>query len=119
MKEYIYTDESGKEAVLTHMLNSRNGGFYTVRFEDHELKCCKTEDEAKQLLSDRGYSEKGFKDEQGVTRHALSRGKIEFLYTQLENFIADCTVEEYNEYKESFTAVKTLIHQRIRETLKK
>ena len=112
-KEYAYITQDGEEIIVTEFAK------FVCIGQGHGMTVAKSMDEAEKILAAKGYTRKGFKDEQGVTRHALSRGKIEFLYTQLENFIADCTVEEYNEYKESFTAVKTLIHQRIRETLKK
>lgn len=40
------------------------------------------------------------------------------LYKRLENFIADCTVEEAKESRDAFVKVQTLIHQRIRENKK-
>lgn len=53
-------------------------------------------------------------DEHGVPRHTLTRTQLESLYKALENFIGDCTIEEYDKDKEAFDAVKTAIHQRIR-----
>lgn len=88
-KEYAYINEAtGKEVVV------------------HDIK-------DGIILSQRGYILKGFKDEQGVTRHAMPRRKVESLYNQLQNFIADCTVEEYKANEQAFTAVKTLLHQRM------
>lgn len=54
----------------------------------------------------------GFVDEKGVTRHAMTYEQLEKLYKQLDGFIADCTVAEYESNKEHFIAIKTLIHQR-------
>lgn len=88
-KEYAYINEAtGKEVVV------------------HDIK-------DGILLSQKGYIRKGFTDEQGVTRHAMPRRKVESLYNQLQNFIADCTVEEYKAHEQAFTAVKTLLHQRM------
>lgn len=53
-----------------------------------------------------------FKDENGVTRHAMTYEQLEKLYKQLDEFIADCTVAEYERNKDHFIAIKTLIHQR-------
>lgn len=88
-KEYAYVNKAtGKEVVVTDINNII-------------------------MLSQRGYIRKGFTDEQGVTRHEMPRFKIESLYNQLQNFIADCTVEEYKAHEQAFTAIKTLLHQRM------
>ena len=51
-------------------------------------------------------------DENGVIRHAMRERDLDALYKQLDEFIADCTVAEYESNKEHFIAIKTLIHQR-------
>lgn len=56
-----------------------------------------------------------FTDNQGVTRHAMSREQLEALYKQLENFIADSTFEEVSINNASLNNVKTMIAGRIRE----
>ena len=56
-----------------------------------------------------------FTDNQGVTRHAMSREKLEALYNQLENFIADSTFEEVDENRHELMKVKTMIAIRMRE----
>lgn len=40
------------------------------------------------------------------------------LYKRLENFIADCKVEEAKESRDAFVKVQTMIYQRMRETKK-
>lgn len=57
-------------------------------------------------------------NEVGATRHAISDKELNELYKRLENFIADCTVEEAKENRDAFVKVQTLIHQRIRENKK-
>lgn len=59
-----------------------------------------------------------FVDDMGATRHAMSYDELNELYKQLENFIADCTVEEAKESRDAFVKVQTMIHQRMRETKK-
>lgn len=59
-----------------------------------------------------------FIDEVGATRHAMSKVELNELYRKLENFIADCTIEEAKENRDAFVKVQTLIHQRMRETKK-
>jgi len=44
--------------------------------------------------------------------------KLYELYKRLENFIADCTVEEAKESRDAFVKVQTMIYQRMRETKK-
>ena len=61
---------------------------------------------------------KSFIDEVGATRHAMSDKELNELYKRLENFIADCTIEEAKENRDAFVKVETLIHQRIRENKK-
>ena len=60
----------------------------------------------------------GFIDELGATRHALTRDELRDLYVRLDNFIADLTRDEAEQSKNEFTAIKTAIHQRMRETKK-
>ena len=58
-------------------------------------------------------------DETGCARYTMSREQLQALYKQFENFVADCTQQEYNENKQAITAVYTLIHKHINaETLK-
>lgn len=59
-----------------------------------------------------------FVDELGATRHAMIDKELNELYKRLENFIADCTIEEAKENRGAFVKVETLIHQRMRETKK-
>lgn len=58
-----------------------------------------------------------FVDDTGATRHAMSYERLKTLYKDLENFIADSTVEEYKKNRDAFVAIETLIHQRMRETI--
>ena len=59
-----------------------------------------------------------FVDEVGAIRHAMSDKELNELYKRLENFIADCTVEEAKESRDAFVKVQTIIYQRMRETKK-
>lgn len=107
VREYTYRNDKGQEIQVTEF-----SSFYTIGM-GASMKTVKTRLEVEQILSVSGYKRKGFKDELGVTRHSLSRRKIDTLYRNLDNFIADCTVEEYKQYKESITAIKTLLHSRM------
>ena len=55
----------------------------------------------------------GIIDEMGAVRHTMKREQLDALYKQFENFVADCTKQEYEENKPAITAVFTLIHKRI------
>lgn len=59
-----------------------------------------------------------FVDEVGAIRHAMSDKELNELYKRLEDFIADCTIEEAKENRDAFVKVQTLMHQRIRENKK-
>lgn len=61
---------------------------------------------------------KSFIDEVGATRHAMSDKELNELYKRLENFIADCTIEEAKENRDAFVKVQTMIYQRMRELTK-
>lgn len=107
-KEYTYINtKDGKEIIVTEFRR-----FVTIG-QGNEMTVAKSRDEAEKILAAKGYTRKGFKDEQGVTRHAMPRGRVSILYNQLQNFIADCTVEEYKANEQAFTAIKTLLHQRM------
>lgn len=56
-----------------------------------------------------------FTDNQGVTRHAMSREQLEKLYKDFERFIADSTFEEVDNNRYEITKVKTMIAMRIRK----
>lgn len=60
-----------------------------------------------------------FTDNQGATRHAMSREQLEKLYKDFENFIADLTIQEWRDNMLELARVKTMIAERIRETYKK
>ena len=54
-------------------------------------------------------------DSSGVRRYTMSREELEFLYKQLERFVADCTNEEYIENIDAIKGVYTLIHKHIQK----
>ncbi len=54
-----------------------------------------------------------FIDNQGATRHQMTREELDDLYCMLCNFIADCTSEEVKQVREHVVGIKTLIHQRM------
>ena len=56
-----------------------------------------------------------FTDNQGVTRHAMSREQLDKLYKDFEKFIADLTFEEVDENRHELMKVKTMIAIRMRE----
>lgn len=57
--------------------------------------------------------ERGFIDDDGCRRYTMTTQALESLYKKLENFVADCTVEEYQENQQSIAAVYSLIHKHI------
>ncbi len=57
--------------------------------------------------------ERGFVDETGCRRYTMTLDKLNALYKQFEDFIADCPQQEYNENKQAITAVCSLIHKHI------
>lgn len=57
--------------------------------------------------------ERGFVDETGCARYTMTEQQLQNLYRQFENFVADCTRQEYNENKQAIIAVYALIHKHI------
>lgn len=57
--------------------------------------------------------QRGIIDETGCRRYTMTLEQLQALYKQFENFVADCTQQEYNENKQAITAVYTLIHKHI------
>ena len=50
-------------------------------------------------------------DVNGARRYTMSSEELRALYKKIENFIADCTTQEYIENKESINNVLSLIHK--------
>ena len=57
--------------------------------------------------------QRGIIDENGCRRYTMTEQQLKALYKQFENFVADCTRQEYDENKQAITAVYTLIHKHI------
>lgn len=47
-------------------------------------------------------------------RYTMTKEELNQLYKKLENFIADCTFQEYQENKEAINSVLSLIHKHLR-----
>lgn len=61
----------------------------------------------------------GFVDVDGSRRYTMTLDDLNRLYKKFEDFVADCTQEEYNKYKECIIGVYSLMHKHINaETLK-
>lgn len=63
--------------------------------------------------------QRGIIDEMGCQRYTMTLEQLQALYKKFENFVADCTQEEYNENKSAITAVYTLIHKHINNEIHK
>lgn len=50
-------------------------------------------------------------DEVGATRHAISDKELNELYKRLENFIADCTIEEAKEMQDAINRYNEVIEK--------
>lgn len=53
-------------------------------------------------------------DENGALRHTMTRNELERLYREIERFVADSTLEEYNANEKAIKGIETMIHQRMR-----
>ena len=63
--------------------------------------------------------QRGIIDETGCQRYTMTLEQLQALYRQFENFVADCTQEEYNENKAAIIAVYALIHKHINNEIYK
>lgn len=52
-------------------------------------------------------------DEQGIERHTWPAERVQRLYRELDNFIADLTHQEYRQFENDFLGVKTILHERM------
>ena len=74
---------------------------------------CDTFEDAARIMTEHGYEKMGVIDESGCRRYTMQLPELQDLYKRFENFVADCTQQEYNENKAAITAVYTLIHKHI------
>lgn len=78
-----------------------------------------TMDEADRAMKEYGYTRVGIVDESGCMRYTMTLPELQGMYKRFENFVADCTQQEYNENKAAIIAVYTLIKKHIdAETMK-
>ena len=61
----------------------------------------------------------GIVDESGARRYTMTIDELQTLYKRFENFVADCTQQEYQENKSAIIAVYTLIKKHIDAEIKK
>lgn len=70
-------------------------------------------------LKTAGYEPMGFLDETGARRYTMTLDELQALYKRFEDFIADCTQQEYNKNKSAIIAVYSLIHTHINNEIYK
>ena len=63
--------------------------------------------------------QRGIIDETGCRRYTMTLEQLQAMYKQFENFVADCTQQEYQENKSAIIAVYTLIKKHIDAEIKK
>lgn len=78
-----------------------------------------TMDEADRAMKEYGYIRVGIVDESGCMRYTMTLPELQGIYKRFENFVADCTQQEYNENKSAIIAVYTLIKKHIDAEIKK
>lgn len=63
--------------------------------------------------------QRGIIDETGCQRYTMTLEQLQALYKKFEDFVADCTQQEYNENKSAIIAVYTLMHKHINNEIYK
>lgn len=56
-------------------------------------------------------------DEEGCIRYTMSRERLNKLYKDFEDFVADCPQSEFNDNKEAINKVFTLLHKHINNSI--
>lgn len=96
---------------------------YIANYQDKNGVCCskirETMEAANRDMEEHGYHKKGIIDVTGFQRYTMTLEQLQALYKQLENFVADCTQEEYNENKVAIIAVYSLLHKHINNEIYK
>lgn len=111
-----YNEQTRRNGRINEIrLNSRTA--YIANYQDKHGVCCskirETMEAANRDMEEHGYHKKGIIDESGCARYTMTGQQLQNLYKTFENFVADCTQQEYNENKQAITAVYTLIHKHI------
>ena len=65
------------------------------------------------LLHRKSINKDMIKDDLGAVRHQMTAKEIDNLYVALSDFLADCTCEEVDDYRDAIVQVKTLLHKRM------
>ena len=120
MKHNYYNPVSRKYGYIEELSGGRSP--FCAFYVENGIKksCCKkTFDGADAIMKFHGYERMGVIDESGCRRYTLTLPELQGLYWKFEDFVADCTQQEYNENKAAITAVYTLINKHLNaETMK-
>lgn len=111
-----YNEQTRRNARVNEIrLNGRPA--YIVNYQDKNGVCHskirETMEAANRDMEEHGYHKKGIIDESGCARYTMTLEQLQNLYRKLENFVADCTQQEYIEYGAEITSVYELIHKHI------
>lgn len=116
MSKNYYNEKTRRNGCVNEIL-VKGRPAYIANYQDEHGVCCskirKTMEEANRDMEEHGYHKKEIIDESGCARYTMTKQQLQNLYKALENFVADCTQQEYNENKQAITAVYTLIHKHI------
>jgi hypothetical protein len=111
-RQYGYIDkQAGKRSLYYAFYRDINGS--------KKFRANVSFGDADAVMVEHGYKRMGVIDESGCRRYTMTHTELQDLYKRFENFVADCTQQEYNENKAAITAVYTLIHKHLNaETMK-
>ena len=119
--KYNYYNPVSRKYGYIEKLSGDLSPFWAFYVENGIKKgCCeRTFDGADAIMKFHGYERMGIIDESGCRRYTLTLPQLQELYKKFEEFVADCTQQEFNENKAAITAVYTLIHKHLNaETMK-
>lgn len=117
-----YNEQTRRNGRINEIrLNGRPA--YIANYQDEHgvtsSKIRETLEAANRDMEEHGYKRKGIIDETGCARYTMRLEELQAIYKRFEDFVADCTQQEYNENKSAIIAVYSLIHKHINNEIYK
>ena len=118
-----YNPKNGRTGIV-NKIKLHGKTCYIADYNDEKTGCGMstikdTFNDAEMVMVKLGYKRCGMVDESGARRYTMTVDELQSLYKRFENFVADCTQQEYNENKSAIIAVYTLIKKHIDAEIKK
>lgn len=112
-----YNPKNGRIGIINN-IKLHGTDCYIADYDDEKTGCGISQIKytlkyAEAVMTAHGYTRFGVVDESGCRRYTMMLAELQDVYKKFENFVADCTVQEYKANKEHIVAVYTLLHNHI------